>query len=196
MRFLFLLFFFTGCLLTHQDVYDELETEEKNRKAEKEAALKKPSWPVKMSEMEESLRQMRGKVESLESSSQERAKAYKTLEENFNNLQNRLDEEVKQLKQKLTAQSADPDNIFKTAEELFQKKAWKKAIVEYEKYREKSKKGRFYGRATFQIGMCFKKLNMKKESDVFFKETLSAFPNSPEGKQAKILLKPAARSSQ
>jgi len=81
-----------------------------------------------------------------------------------------------------------PSDEWAEAEKRFAAKEWKKAIVAYSKYREKSPKGKNSAEATYKIGVCFSELGLKKEARTFFEQTVNDFPNSPATRKAKYRL--------
>lgn len=88
-----------------------------------------------------------------------------------------------------TAPTATKKNSFETAEDLFAQKEWKKAVLNYEKYREEYPKGKQVATATLKIGVSFQELGLKDEAKTFYEEVISRFPKSDEAKRAKIRLK-------
>ncbi|WP_413575878.1 tetratricopeptide repeat protein [Bdellovibrio sp. HCB290] len=78
---------------------------------------------------------------------------------------------------------------YEVAQEHFNKKDWKQAILSYQKYRDESPKGTHFADATYKIGVSFQELGMKDEAKTFFDEVLSKFPKSDEARRAKIRLK-------
>jgi TolA-binding protein len=77
---------------------------------------------------------------------------------------------------------------FAEAENLFKNKEFKKAIVKYQAYRDKSPKGKDAAEATYKIGVCFAELGMKRDAKEFYQETLDNYPSSPSAKKAKYRL--------
>ena len=206
---LLFMFFLSSCLLTHKEIEEELElghsdkeetvdspTEgQENQKEEHKKTITTHEVSVveKISQMEVSIRELRGQVEKRDKVQEDRlAELEKGLLSLIQTLDLRvatLAEEVKNKTRKKNSVSTDnPDKFFKEAEKLFKEEKWKAAIINYEKYREKNKKGQFYRKSTFQIGLCFQKLSMSKEAKVFFREVLESFPKSAEAKEAKKLL--------
>jgi TolA-binding protein len=82
----------------------------------------------------------------------------------------------------------DP-NTFKYGEDLFNKKEWREAILNYQKYRDSYPTGKNYPMATYKIALAFQELGMKDEARTFFEDLTNRFPDSPLAKQAKIHLK-------
>jgi tetratricopeptide (TPR) repeat protein len=75
------------------------------------------------------------------------------------------------------------------AEELFETKEYRKAILSYQKYRENNPKGSQFSQATYKIGLSFEKLSMIEEAKSFYVEVVEKFPKSEEAQKAKIRLK-------
>jgi len=80
-------------------------------------------------------------------------------------------------------------NAFASAEELFNRKAWKDAILEYEKYRKNNPKGKQFAEATYKIGVAFQELGMNEEARAFYDEVVSKFPKSKEAGRATYRLR-------
>lgn len=122
----------------------------------------------------------------------------------------RLNTEVEQLKSQLAAmgeaqkreadsraaqaaaaaQAAKKDKgPFASAEDNFESKKWKEAILDYEKYRKSYPKGKFFGAATYKIGVSFQELGMIDEAKAFYEEVIAKFPKSKEAGRASAKLK-------
>lgn len=140
---------------------------------------------MRLSQLESYLRELRGQVEVLDKVQKDQAFLIQTLDSRLTELskKNKAQETLKDSSQMTKEES------FKQAEMFFQKQQWESAIVYYEQYRKNNKKGSLYKKATFQIGLCFKKLNMKTEMRVFFQELINLFPKSAEAKKARQWLK-------
>jgi len=179
---------------------DAKETKKIKGKGDKEAVGRKVNRVrfggvdvlEKFSQIDASLRELRGQIENRDKEYEDRMDQ---LEQRLLSLIQALDLRVAALagelesgKKKGPKGKAGPERFFKKAEKYFEKEEWKKAIINYEKYREKNKKGPFYRKSTFQIGLCFQKLEMHKEAKVFFREVLESFPKSAEAKKARKLL--------
>lgn len=81
----------------------------------------------------------------------------------------------------------EKDN-YDAAEDLFNKKEWKSAILSYQSYRDTNPKGKNYADATYKIGVSFQELKMKDEAKVFFEEVVQKYPKSPAARKAKFRL--------
>jgi TolA-binding protein len=89
---------------------------------------------------------------------------------------------------------------FEIAEDHFQKKEWKKAILSYQSHVEQYPKGKSVPEAKYKIGVCFQELGLKDEASAFYEEVLSQYPKTEPGKKAKIRLasmsaKPGAKKA-
>lgn len=80
-------------------------------------------------------------------------------------------------------------NPLGAAEEKFEKKQWKEAILDFEKFRTANPKSKSVSLATYKIGVCFQELAMKEEAKAFFEEVLSKYPKSKEAAKAETRLK-------
>lgn len=88
-----------------------------------------------------------------------------------------------------TPAAAAHGSTFDQAEGLFKKKQWKPAIVEYSKYRDHNKKGKYYAEATYKIGVCFEELHMRDEAKAFFQEVITNHSKSHAAKKAEYRVK-------
>lgn len=203
--------FLSGCLLTHKEVQedrvdakegqksvDQGELEELVEKKEKGSAKKRKAVlrvggvdvMQKFSQMETDMRELRGQIET---SDKEQKDRITQLEQGLLALIQTLDLRVASLISEVRGNNKkgkkdDPGELFETSEQFFKEEKWKSAIISYEKYREQNKTGKFYKKATFQIGKCFQKLGMQKEAKVFFREVVESFPKSDMAKSAKKIL--------
>ncbi len=217
--FLLCMLFLSGCLLTHKEIKEEKSradqeenwldedtavSQEAEAKRVKNKGLNTPSVIERVSQIETSLRELRGQIDSASKQQEDRLAE---LEQGLLSLIQSLDlrvvaltKEVKAKKQSVAAKPGkkkeqNPEEFFNKAEKLFKDNKWKEAIIHYEKYREKNKnnKKKFYIKSTLQIGLCFQKLEMHKEAKVFFREVVESFPKSAEAKEAKKLLSKKAK---
>lgn len=83
----------------------------------------------------------------------------------------------------------DSKDTYDNGQEFFNKKDWKQAILQFQKYRDENPKGAKFPDATYKIGVSFQELGMKDESKTFYDEVVSKFPKSEEARRAKIRLK-------
>lgn len=92
-----------------------------------------------------------------------------------------------------SAREASKKNSYELAEDSFDKKDWKNAILQYQKYRDEYPKGRKFPDATYKIGVCFQELGMKDEAKTFYDEVIGKFPKSDEARRARTRLKSLAK---
>lgn len=207
---LFLSFSLAGCLVTRSQVREqEQNTELQTKVAESQA---------RYDDVDEDLRALRGRLEVLENqrsmraqedeqlaqlhnrkeqASQEKIRllqeAIVGLEKQIENQNKKIQDLEKAQKAKATKQKAAKPSakkgIFERAEGHYANKEYNKAILEFQKYREKYPKGRRYRQATYMIGLSFKQLGMKSEAKSFFSEVVDKFPKTKTASQAKSQLK-------
>lgn len=80
-------------------------------------------------------------------------------------------------------------DLFNLAEQDFDKKEWRKAILAYQKYRETFPKGKNIPEAIYKMGVSFQELGMKDEAKTFFDEVIAKYPKSPEARKSQTRLK-------
>lgn len=83
----------------------------------------------------------------------------------------------------------EPAGLFEQAEELFSKKEFKKAILDYQKFRDSKPKDKRVVTAIYKMGVCFQELGLKDEAKTFYQEVVSKYPSSVEAQKCKIRLK-------
>lgn len=88
-----------------------------------------------------------------------------------------------------TAAANAKKDSYEVAKEHFNSKEWKKAILNYQKYRDEYPNGKKVADATYKIGVCFQELGMKDEAKTFYEEVISKYPNSDEARRSKVRLK-------
>ncbi len=203
----------TACenFLTRNDVK---EAEQKKQMQEQVVHLQKNTADTnnRFSDIESDLRGLNGRVEVVEnklnqsnqSSDKQRQASEQVANENAKKLLvlqeevTKLTEQMNQMSAELTAmKSAEQESAaapakkdaFAQAEENFEKKDFKKAILGYQKFRDSNPKSKKFPEATYKIGVCFQELGMKDEARTFLDEVVAKFPASPEAKKAKTRLK-------
>lgn len=88
-----------------------------------------------------------------------------------------------------SASSQAKKGSYDVAQEFFDQKDWKKAILNYQKYRDDNPNGKKIPDATYKMGVAFQELGLKDEAKTFFDELVSKYPNTNEARKAKIRLK-------
>lgn len=90
---------------------------------------------------------------------------------------------------KVTDKKSDKKlSAYDTAQELFDGKEWKKAILNFHKYTDESPKGKFVADAKYKIGVCFQELGMKEEAMAYYEEVVANFQTTDAGKKSKVRL--------
>lgn len=75
---------------------------------------------------------------------------------------------------------------YDVAEDLFNKKDWKKAILSYQKFAEEFPKSKLVPDAKYKTGVSFQELGLKDEALAFYEEVSVQYPQTQAGKKAKI----------
>ncbi len=207
----------SGCetLMTRGDIR---EAEQKQKVHDQVVTLQRNTAETnnRFSDIEDDLRSLNGKVEVLENrlstSGQDKEKVRQMLEQQGMDSNKKLmilQEEVSKLNERMEAMSAElaaiksaamseggsdrvtaaPKGAFEIAEELFVQKEWRKAILNFQKFRDANPKSKQFAEATYKIGVSFQELGMKDEARTFYEEVIAKFPNSGEAKKAKTRLK-------
>ena len=202
----------TGCLKTRTDVK---ETETKQVIAQQVTTLQKTNADTgnRIAELEQEVRELYGKIEVVENKiskiNPESDKAMKSVSDSIVETNKKLavyqeellkqDTSIKQLAQeievlkaektKAAEKSVEKKDPHQLAEDFFKQSEWKKAIIQYQKYRDENPKGKKVADSTYKIAFCFSELGMKEEAKTFYEEVVSKFPGSPEAKKAKSKIK-------
>jgi TolA-binding protein len=173
-------------------------------------AEKAPPPAPKGDDYDEQMRQLNGRVDTVENQMQQQSTHFQAEKESVTKMAQAIDqkfaayeEEIKKLEAQVAAltalvnaqdaksssasqgtEASKSKNGYEEGEELFSTKKWRQAIVSYQKYRDNNPKGKQYADATYKIGLCFQELKMKDEAKAFFDEVTSKFPGSKEAKKA------------
>ncbi len=213
-----LIFIFTGCLKTRNDV-KEIETKQVLHKQMVDLQKNTADSSSRFSELEEQLRYANGRLETAEArlarltaenEKKERSNSELLQESNkkmliYQDALSKLEAQTQQyaaevasLKAEMAQRGAKESSrsskdskkdSFATAQDLFKQKDWQSAIIEYQKYRDKNPKGKHVAEATYKIGVCFQELGLKDDAKTFYQEVIASFPNADESKKAKARLK-------
>ncbi len=197
------MFVLTGCLKTRSEL-EGMETQKSNQAQISSAQQSKADSESKLYALQDEMRNIMGRLEALERkqsevtdkgpSNQELVEQMKIFEQTIASLKLKIEDLETQLKapQKLGGETgagtAAKSTEWDAAEELFNKKEWKNAILKYQAYRDQFPKSPNYAMATYKIGVCFQELKMKEEAKAFYEEVLQKFPKSPTAKKAKFRL--------
>lgn len=204
----------SGCLRTRQDIQ---ENEQKKQVQDQVSSIQRSNAEQinKYSELEENIRNLNGRIETLDSKlEQKQREKEELLKQNTENnaaLEKKLalmqeslvkmEQELEQAKarekelsekkeaeaqaEKIAAQKDD----LTAGEDYFEAKDWKKAILSYQKYREKNPKGKKFSEVTYKIGVCFQELSMKEEAKAFYEEVINKYPKSKFAEKSATRLK-------
>ncbi|HWU43929.1 MAG TPA: tetratricopeptide repeat protein [Bdellovibrio sp.] len=207
----------TGCLQTRNDVREN-EQRNVMQQQVSTLQKTNADTAGRFSDLEEQMRALNGRVEvaenkmdrsnsSIENALKNSQQQNQDLGQKVAILQDaltKMEKEVNQLSQevqalKTQAAAAPPahsshnkessKDSYESGENFFNKKDWKQAILQYQKYRDENAKGAHFADATYKIGVSFQELGMKDESKTFYDEVISKFPKSAEARRAKIRLK-------
>lgn len=185
------------------------ETEQRKQFQDQVSTLQRSSADInaKFSEIDAELRSLNGRTDTIENKMQveKNQESKAATQAQVDDLQKKvllLEQELISLKSKTeqlalarsedkpSASKTKTKEVFEEAEENFANKDFKKAILNYSKYREVYPKGRRFAEATYKIGLSFQELGQSDEAAIFFEEVIAKFPSSSEARKAKARLKP------
>lgn len=200
-----------GGLMTRGDVK---EAENKRQIQDSVSTLQKTTADTnsRFSEIESDLRSLNGRVEVVENkfnqSAAERERTKGASEQSLADQVRKtqiLQDEIVKLQEQIGTLTAEMNAIksagadspagavkkdqFEMADELFEKKDWKRAIISFQKYRDQNPKGKKFAEATYKIGVCFQELGLKDEAKTFYDEVVVKHPQSAEAKKARTRIK-------
>lgn len=205
----------TGCLKTRNDVRDN---EQRQVMQQQVVTLQKTNADVgnRFADLEEEIRNLNGRVDVVENklgkSDSGVENALKTSQQQNADLNSKiaaLQEALTKMEKDLLTMNAEVQALkadrgashaekaagqakketYEVAQSFFDKKDWKQAILNFQKYRDDNPKGAKFAEATYKIGVSFQELGMKEEAKTFYDEVVSKFPKSDEARRAKIRLK-------
>jgi TolA-binding protein len=198
------LFLTVGCLKTRSDI-KIVEQNRGNQEQINDMRKENADRTQRFSEIQDEMRSLNGRIDVLENrvnilsqekeskakaegdDQQELARKLEILQEALAKIEGQLSQVATQQEAaKVTPVSKDS---FEAAENLFEEKEWKKAIVAYTKFRDGNPKSKQYSMATLKIAICFEQLDMKDEALTFYEEVVAKSPKSEEAKKAKARIK-------
>ena len=198
----------SGCVKTRAELRGEEGNGEVLRQTntQRRENAKPPPPAPKIDEVDEQLRAMNGRIDTVENQLTQINAAHGVEKDSVTKMAQAIDQKfqnyeqaVKQLelevaalteevrKKSVPASSGAPAkgrSAYDDGEDSFTAKKWKEAIVDYQKYRDANPKGKMYADATYKIGFCFQELKLKDEAKAFFDEVVAKFPGSKEAKKA------------
>lgn len=197
----------SGCIKTRGDVK---EMEQKRVVQDQVTNLQRSTadQTSKVSELTHEIRELHGRLEVIEKNQRQLADHLKEkaqgegqrsadVDRKFAVMQEeigRIEALTASLTQEIQAAKAAPPaeaskSTIDSAEEFFNRKEYKKAILAYQRYRDQNPKSkRNVAKATFKIGLSFHELGLKDDAKPFFTEVIEKFPQSEEAKLAKLKL--------
>ncbi|KHD89764.1 MAG: hypothetical protein OM95_01440 [Bdellovibrio sp. ArHS] len=207
--------FLTGCLKTRNEVR---ETEQRQVMQQQVTTLQRSNADVasRFADIEEQMRSLNGRVDVVENRVGQNNSGIENAMKNTQQQNQDLNQKVILLQEALTKMEKDiftlnaeiqslkadrlagqaekvakqsRKNVYEVGEEFFNKKDWKQAILNYQKYRDDNPKGSKFAEATYKIGVSFQELGMKEEAKTFYDEVVSKFPKSDEARRSKTRLK-------
>ncbi len=208
-------FFLTGCLKTRNDVR---ENEQRQVMQQQVVTLQRTNADVgtRFTDLEEEVRSLNGRVDvvenrlgkndvGVESALKASQQSNIELNQKLMALQEalvKMEKDIYALQAELQAVKAErvsaaaerassnsKKDAFDVAQSYFDKKDWKQAILNYQKYRDENPKGGKFADATYKIGVSFQELGMRDEAKTFYDEVVNKYPKSDEARRAKIRLK-------
>lgn len=210
----------SGCLKTWDQLRGENQDSTPQRQTAQQqaqqAAEKAPPAGYKFEEVDEQMRQLNGRLDTLENQVSQIHNAGTADKDNVNKLREAQDqkllayeEALKKLEAELLLLRQDVDRLkqppptkgaapaattpgrtaYDDGEELLAAKKWRESIVAYQKYRDTYPKGKQYADATYKMGVAFQELGMKDEARAFYEEVKEKFPSSKEAKKAIARMK-------
>ena len=199
---------FTSCLKTRSELGSQYQSQVYTQK-QAENQLPNESEP-KIDERDELIRQLNGRVESLEKQISEiqLSKNQSVDAEKIQLLQEslvKMEAQIQKLENEAALKPSDSRVVvptktekavaaqtpptkktgFDEAQELYANKDYKKAILEYEKFVSANPKNKNVPEAKYKIGACFEAMGMKDEAYSFYEEVASLYGGSTYGKKAK-----------
>jgi TolA-binding protein len=205
-----------GMLMTRGDIR---EAEQSKRMQDSVSSTQKAVADnnSRFSDIEADLRSLHGRVEvaeartqqlindrgqmkqGIESTNSDQTKRILILQEGVGKLQDQMAQVMAELAALRSAsppevaEKTSPKDSFQVAEDSFDKKDWKKAILNYNRFRDANPKSKKFAEATYKIGVCFQELGMKDEAKTFYDEVIGKYPNSSDAKKARTRLKSLKR---
>ncbi len=209
-----LLSFSIGCLKTRDDL-NEQEQRQVMQQQVSTLQQRNADSSSKLSEIETAIRDTNGRIDTVDAkvrsrelqiaqemkvhadSQMELAKKMDLIQEEVVSLQAQVQALQAELKSGKSdskkAESKKPSSAqkstFDDANEKFNQKDWKRAILAFQKYREDNPKSAKVPEAVYKIGVCFQELGMSNEAKAFYDEVVVKYPKSADAAKAKSRLR-------
>jgi TolA-binding protein len=197
-----------SCLKTRNDV-DELEQRQVMQQQVSTIQQKNADTNSRLSDLETATRETNGRIDVVDAKLRSRelqvAADMKLQADNQMALAKKMDliqEEVLQLQGQVQAlqaelgsskaeskKSSQKKSSFDEANEKFNQKDWKRAILAFQKFREDNPKSAKLPEAIYKIGASFQELGMSTEAKSFYDEVVVKYPKSADATKAKSKLR-------
>lgn len=164
----------------HQDA----ETQKLNDVQQRGEEAKKLNEKIDL--LVESMGKMEARLEKMAVDSEAHQNDYADFKKQFEDFKKA--QQTKPLLKSPAAAPAKTDTYSQAASD-FGKGRWREAALGFQQYRERNPKGARYAEATYNMGLCFEKLQMMDEARVFFEEVVTRFPKSKYAQTAQARLK-------
>lgn len=207
-----------GCALETRNGTKEVEERQVLRKQISTVQASAADMNARFQDLEDGQRRLQGRLEAMEAMSKKEgsssSKALQASEQRQKEIDAAYREEFVKMKTEIeglksqingfedgqrrasqasaasaAAAAASDKDPFGAAEEKFGKKAWRDAILDYQKYRRDNPKGKQFSTATYKIGASFQELGMVDEARAFYEEVVSKFPKTKDATRANAKLK-------
>lgn len=204
-----------GCALETRNGNKEVEERQVLRKQISTVQASAADMNARFQDLEDGQRRLQGRLEAMEAMSRKEgsssSKALAASEQRQKEVDAAYREEFVKMKTEIEALKSQINNYeegqrrssqaaaasaaasekdpFGSAESKFEKKAWREAILDYQRYRKDNPKGKQFSTATYKIGASFQELGMVDEARAFYEEVVSKFPKSKDATRANAKLK-------
>lgn len=179
------------------------ETEQRQVMQEQTQQQQKAQAAIRQQEYDEQIRIINSRLDSLTTTVQQLAQSKAETAVQEQKSREVQDQKFKAMEEALVKMEADIQELHKAkveavaskkdplieADEAFNKKDWKQAIVGYQQFRDKNPSSKKYPEVTMKMGQAFQELGMKAEAKSFYEEVVDKYPASKEAKRAQIRLK-------
>lgn len=154
---------------------------------------RKAQFDLRFQEVDTQMRHLYGRIEAMESAFRQRSETQKKVDEQRQESEREIWARIKLLEQTIDQRNQrkppPPKSAFDLAQGHFEARRWRNAALEFEKYRSKNPKGKYYISATYKIGVCFEELGEKDNARLFYEEIIKNHPQHHIAKKARYRLK-------
>lgn len=180
------------------------ESEQRQAMQEQTQQQQKAQAAIRQQEYDEQMRVINSRIDALTTTVQQLAQSKAEADAQAQKVREAQDQKFKAMEEALLKMEADIQELHKAkveaaaapkkdtlveADEAFNKKDWKQAIVGYQQFRDKNPSSKKYAEVTMKMGQAFQELGMKAEAKSFYEEVVDKYPASKDAKKAQIKLK-------